>query len=168
MRLYIISISESYCHLGVISEEILSIKSNIKNACSKLKKTYFSIAGIFYLGSISPVILSKIYKPVVLSRALYGCEIGSSYSKENIRLLETAQNVCLKHMQQLSRNASSNYTRSCLNITSVETLIEYRKLQFFGQLCRLSGILFSEKIFNFRLTRYYNGFPERFGFIPDI
>ena len=71
-------------------------------------------------------------------------------------------------MQQLPRNASSNYTRICLNITSVETLIEYRKLQFFGQLCRLSGIFLAKEIFNYRLTRYHNGFPERFGFIPDI
>ena len=41
---------ESYKHLGVISNQCLSLKPNIKDACDKLKSTFFSIikSGIIY------------------------------------------------------------------------------------------------------------------------
>ena len=71
-------------------------------------------------------------------------------------------------MQQLSQHTNNRYTLSVINIDSLETYIDYRKLQFLGQLCRLSPQYQAKSVFHHRLLRYINKDRQCLGFVPDI
>ena len=53
-------------------------------------------------------------------------------------------------------------------MVSIGTFIEYRKLQFLGQLCRLSNVYIAKHIFNNRVLHFLNFDNQTNGFIPDI
>ena len=61
-----------------------------------------------------------------------------------------------------------NFSFACLNITPVEVIINYKKLQMFGQICRLKDGYIAKEIFNHRIGRYVNGDSQTFGFVPAI
>jgi len=61
--------------------------------------------------------------------------------------LEVVHRFCMKYVQRLNMNTSTDVTLSCIDIPSIETIIDYRKLQFFGQLCRLSSNYLSKQVF---------------------
>ena len=51
---------------------------------------------------------------------------------------------------------------------TIESIIDYRKLQFYGQLCRLSFQYLAKSICHHRLLRYINNDRQCLGLIPDI
>jgi len=51
---------------------------------------------------------------------------------------------------------------------TIESIIDYRKLQFYGQLCRLPFQYLAKNSFHHRLLRYINNDRQCLGFIPDI
>jgi len=53
-------------------------------------------------------------------------------------------------------------------MTPVEVNIDYKKLQMFGQICRLKDGYIAKEIFNHRIVRYVNGDSQTVGFVPDI
>ena len=56
-----------------------------------------------------------------------------------------------------------------MNIPCIETLIDYRKLQFMGQLCRLSNQYLAKTVLNHRLVRYANHADNQtLGFLPEV
>lgn len=55
-----------------------------------------------------------------------------------------------------------------MNISNISTLINYRKLQLFGQLCKLPSKYLAKQIFVNRLIRFVNIDRQKQGFIPDI
>ena len=57
---------------------------------------------------------------------------------------------------------------NALGITSIESQIDYRKLQFFAQLCRLPCKYVAKHIFVNRLIRYLGDDRQTLGYIPDI
>ena len=63
-------------------------------------------------------------------------------------------------MQRLSPNTSHQFTHSIINMGSIESIIDYRKLQFYGQL-RLPFQYLAKNIFH-HIDR------QCLGFIPDI
>ena len=82
--------------------------------------------------------------------------------------LEVAHRFCMKYVQRLNMNTSTDFTLSCIDMPSIETILDYRKLQFFGQLCRLSSTYLSKQVFTHRLLRYYNMQMQYTSFIADI
>jgi len=50
----------------------------------------------------------------------------------------------------------------------IESIIDYRKLQFYGQLCRLPFQYLARNMFHQWLLRYINNDRRCLGFIPDI
>ena len=74
----------------------------------------------------------------------------------------------MKYAQRLNMNTSTDFTLSCIAMPGIETVIDYRKLQFFGQLCRLSSKYLSKQVFTHRLLRYYNRQKQNTSFIADI
>ena len=165
----VLELCESYCHLGVTCEKHLSVKSSIKEACVKLRGSFFSaVNGGLHPGFINPRTLRVIYQSVVLPKALYGCEFWSTYTKSDIDSLEKAHRHCIKHIQTFFRCTSTDFSLCCLGSVPIETLIDYRKLQLFGQLCRLSSQYLAKVVFVQRLIRFVNGDRQTMGFIPDL
>ena len=106
--------------------------------------------------SVSPITLCKLYQSIIIPRALYGCETWNMYSKMDIERLEIVHRYCDKHMQQFQMHFATDYSLSLLNLTNIETMIDYRKLQLLGQLYRLPCKYLAKEIFNIRLIRYVN------------
>ena len=105
---------------------------------------------------------------MVIPKALYGCEMWSNLSNTDIAKLERAHRFCLRYMQRLSPNTSNQFTHSVINMGTIESFIDYRKLQFYGQLCRLPFQYLAKNIFYNKLLRYINNVRQCLDFIPDI
>ena len=161
---------ESYKHLGVISNKYLSIKPNIKDACDKLKSTFFSLinSGIFYGDPLHPLTCKKIYNSVVLPKALYGCENWSGLTSVELLTLERAHRFCIKRMQSLSMYTRTDIALGLLAIFPIEVEIDLRKLVLFGQLCRLNSNFWAKTMFLNRLTSFKINPRKQTGFIVEI
>jgi hypothetical protein len=165
----VIPINFTYKHLGVECDQHLSTMKSMKDACVKLRGTLLSICNSgLHPVSISPATLRKIYMTVVVPKALYGCENWTCYSNKDISNLELAHNFCVKFIQNFHKSISTKFALCMLNIPNILTMINYRKLQLFGQLCRLPSKYLAKQIFVNRLIRYVSVDRQKHGFIPDI
>jgi len=102
--------------------------------------------------SLNPSISIRVYKTFVISKALYGSELWSSLTPADLRKLEHSHRFCLKHMKGLSRQTPKNFTLSAINAVPMETVIDYKKLNFLGQLCNLPCSYMAKRVFNIRLN----------------
>ena len=127
-----------YKHLGILLNKYLYIDNNINEAADKLKGTLLSLvnSGV-HEGGLNPITSKRLYKSVVIPKALYGCELWNSLLPKHIEILEKAHRFCVRFMQSLPRRASTDVAFSLLNLDCIEYEIDYRKLVFFGQLCNL-------------------------------
>ena len=160
---------DQYTHLGIVTDNNLSSKHFVHKACHKLRGTYLSIlnSGLHPQG-LSPLALKTIYTSVVIPGALYGAELAVYLSKNDLNQLERAHRFCVKNIQSLSTFVNTDFVLCALNLDSMEDMIEYRKLTFIGQLCRLPPGYLAKQVFNVRLVRYFGGTGRCLGFIPDI
>ena len=53
--------------------------------------------------------------------------------------LERAPRFCIKFMQSLPKSTSNDVTLALIGLYPIESEINYKKLVFLGQLCRLPG-----------------------------
>ena len=79
--------------------------------------------------SLNPSISIRVYKTVVIPKALYGSELWSSMTPADLRKLEHSHRFCLKHMQGLLRRTSTNFTLSANNAVPTETVFDRKKQQ---------------------------------------
>ena len=92
-----------YTHLGVIKDKYCLLNQTMHDASIKLRGTLLGItnSGISS-GPLNPICLSKIYKSIVLPRALYGCELWNYLTSSNLVKIERAHRFCVKYIQKLS------------------------------------------------------------------
>ena len=161
---------ENYNHLGIICNKYMKISVNIDESCRKLKSTLLGLmnVGIHDNGLLPPTSM-KIYKSVVLPRALYGCELWSSPATCHISQLEKAHRFCIKYIQNLPVYTRTDICLSMVGAYPIEFDIDYRKLLFLGQLCRLFTGHFCKQLFNYRLVTFYKYKScTQQGFVSDI
>ena len=161
---------ENYKHLGIMQNKYLSLKPCIKDATDKLKGTFFSLvnSGVFYGDTLHPLTCKKIYKAVVIPKALYGCEIWSALSPDESLTLERAHRYCIKYMQSLGGRTRTDIALGLLEMFPIETEIELRKLILFGQMCRLSSEFWIKTMFLNRLMSFKVNPSKQTGFIVEI
>ncbi|KAK3100583.1 hypothetical protein FSP39_022163 [Pinctada imbricata] len=75
----IISVNESYNHLGVIINNKCNLSERIMLACEKGRKAYFGISSML-LTFANPLSVVHLYGTVVRSSVLYGCELWNNLS----------------------------------------------------------------------------------------
>jgi len=85
-----------------------------------------------------------------------------------VKGLEIAHRKCLKQMAILSSYCDTTFTLTTMDMESAEELMDFYKLQFLGQLCRLSPNFLAKQVFVQRLIRHISYGDVMFGFIPDI
>lgn len=158
-----------YKHLGIWCEKYSSLDDCVKDACNKIKGALISLinCGLCEDG-LNPITLKHIYKAAVLPKALYGSELWNNLLPKHLILLEKAHRFCIKLIQSLPRRTSTDFALSLLNMRSIESEVDYRKLIFFGQLCRLPGEYRIKQIFLNRLMQFYSSVQSSQGFFPDI
>ena len=132
-----------------------SLDESVKEAASKLKGTFLSLinSGI-HEGGLNSITSKRIYKSVVLPKALYGCELWNSLLPKHIDILEKAHRFCVKCMQLLPRCTSTDVAFILLDINTIEYDIDYRELIFLGQLCNLPHQYCVKEFFIHRLVDY--------------
>ena len=161
--------SESYLHLGITCNKYLTNKDNVKQICSKIKCTYLSLvnSGIQADG-LHPLTSNKIYKTVVLPKALYGSEMLYNVSNSDILSMEQCHRFCIKFMQRFPSRTRTAVALGMLGQNSLISDIDKRKLVLFGQLCRLSTKYRVKEIFNVRLVSYLVNSASQIVFIAEI
>ena len=159
-----------YCHLGTIQSKFIDQNENVHNACIRLRGTLLAIANSGLCSdSLNPLTLYKIYKSVVIPKALYGCELWNSISKSSLLELEKSHLFCLKYIQKFPLNTNNDITYQSICSYPISVEIEYAKLQFLGQLCRLPCKYLAKQMFVCRFVRFINSSERQaHGFIPDI
>ena len=93
---------ESYKYLGTMFSKYMSLKHvkiNIKDASDKLKGTFVSLvnSGIIHENGLHPLSCQKIYKCIVLPKALYGCENWNNMTESDVLTMERAHRFCIKY-----------------------------------------------------------------------
>ena len=150
----------------------LKIDTNIKEATEKSKGTFMSLinCGIVHYDSLHPLSYKKIYKAVVLPKALYGCETWVYLTTNNILLLERAHLLCVKYMQGLSTRTRTDAALSLLGMFSIESEIDLRQLimKLFGQFCRNNMKCWVFECFYRRLASFMVNKETQTGYFPDI
>lgn len=159
-----------YTHLGIICNKYCSLNDNIHSASIKLRGTLLNISNSGVgSGNLNIFSLTKLYRTVVLPTSLYGCELWSYLTSANILEIERAHRFCIKYIQRLPLFTNNQASLSCLGLVPIETEINYKKLQFLGQLVRLPCQYLSKRIFINRLVRYKSCIERQsLGFIPDV
>jgi hypothetical protein len=165
----IIQETDNYVHLGVPCNIYMTLKSSIDLACSKLRKTYFSLADCgVHKNGLHPLTSKHLYESIVLPRALYGCELWSELNDSELLSLERVHRQCIKYMQSMHQCTRTDIALSCIGILPIEFEIDKRKLLLFGQLCHLDTDKRIKTIFVSRLFHFLMEPRKARGFIPDI
>ena len=165
----IVNETVSYTHLGVLFNRNEDFSTLVRECSSKLRKTLFSIINYgIYENGINPITAKRLYETIVLPKALYGCEMWSYLSKDNISALEIAHRFCIKLIQSVPKFSRSDIVLTSLGMLPIEAEIDKRKLIFLGQLCRIEGDAIVKRLFINRLCDYFNNSSRSRGFIPDI
>lgn len=163
-----LKVTDKYKHLGVICDRYYTMNPAIQDACAKLRSTYFSVLNSgLHPKELNPITLVTIYNSVVIPKALYGCELWNFVSQSSLLQLERSHRMCAKSMQHLPLSTSTDICLRALGLFSIETEIDIKKLQFFGQLCNLPNQYVSKQFFIHRLIRFINDDSQVQGFIPD-
>ena len=159
---------DSYNHLGILVNNKCTLVDRITAACRKGRNSYFALAD---LGSqyLNPLTISHLYKRVVLSSVLYGCELWNDISQKDSQRLNVFQHLVCKNAQGLPKRTRSDICETLFDVLPIQSEIDVRKLLFFGRLCRLDCRTLPKMIFLSRFFSYVEGLARtQMGFIPDI
>jgi hypothetical protein len=76
-------------HVGVLLSADLRNLERTEQACQKLKCIFMSLNNTgLHPNGMNPLTSYKLYEAVCLSSALYGCELWSSLSMQEMEMLE--------------------------------------------------------------------------------
>jgi hypothetical protein len=164
-----LEIAPKYLHLGVLNNSSMDLGETIADSCCKIRQTYFSLVDSgLNRERLHPLTLKKLYLSIVLPKGIFGCELWNNLSFCKIEELEKTHRKCIKHMQAMPKHTSTSIALHCLAIDNIETMIDKRKLLFFGQLCNAKDSLRIKDIFVNRLLQYMNKPRASIGFMPDL
>ena len=167
-KLKIVEIAE---HVGIPITSQMKCKSKIEKACKKGRGSFYSIIGFgSRQNALNPVTTVNLYKKVVLSSALYGCETWSNMTKTDNQTINIFQHRCLKVIQNLPLQTRSVMVETLVHLHPITSEINKRKLLFLQKLCNMSEDYLSKQIFLRRLFQFQNrnNTVVQLGFIPDI
>ena len=113
----VISEVDNYTHLGVLCNKQMKTSLNVEESCKKLKSTLFGLVNVgLHENGLLPTTSLKIYKSIVMPKALYGCELWFGLNNTQITMFEKAHRLCLKYIHNFP-----SYTRTdiCLGIAGL-------------------------------------------------
>lgn len=167
-----LNICDTAVHVGVPIASDLKATIKIESACRKGKMSFHSALSFCDKDSISinPLTSLKLYKSVVQSTFLYGCELWNNLTQTNIKEIEKFHHYCLKKIQYLPVHTRSAMTEALLGLGSLNSEIEKRKLLFFHKISKMTETCMTKKIFLRRLFLYTQSInnSSQLGFVPDL
>jgi len=121
--------SDNCCHLGIEMNSHFKATERTNNACRKGRNACFAINDIMF-NSTKPCVLVTLYKYVVLSTVLYGCEMWNNFKSVDLTNLNTFQHFIVKRIQNLRPRTRSDMCQRLLGIHPISSYIDTRKLLF--------------------------------------
>ena len=87
-------------HVGILQEASRSLNFLVKEACTKGRSTFFSLAntGVRPCG-LFPKVSVSLYKKVIISTVCYGCELWNNLTLNNCNDLNKFQRFVAKAIQ---------------------------------------------------------------------
>ena len=157
-------------HVGVWICDRQGVQKCVSKGCDRGRGTFMSLAGSGVRPKgLNPLTSCKLYKTIVLPRALYGCELWYELTSECINQLERFQRLCCKICQNLAVRVRSDMVTTLLGLTTIAAYIDRAKLLFLGNTLRLDQSTVSNLIVTYKLSLYYvDSSSVKSGFIPDI
>ena len=147
--------SDNYTHIGIVCNKTRSLDVNVKYSCNKLQRTFFSLTECGIHGTCLNLLMSRrIHESIVLSRAINGCELWSLLTIEQLTSLERVYRQCIRHIQSLPSNTSTDVPLSMVGIWPISNLIDKWKLLLYGQFCVLDHTLRAKQLLTHRLTMF--------------
>ena len=121
---------ENYKYLGIMLNKYMSLKVNIKDASDKLKGIFVSLVncGIVHEHGLHALSCQKIYKCIVLPKALYGCTTWYNMTESGILSFEREHRFCIKYMQGLNVRTRTDIALNIMAMYKIEPDIDFRKL----------------------------------------
>ena len=88
---------EEFVHLGLICSKYSNSTTSVKHIDRKLRCTCFGLIkkGLHRHG-LNPLTSHRIYKSIIIPRALFGCELKPSLTRRDSLTLERSHRLCLK------------------------------------------------------------------------
>ena len=157
-------------HVGIIISKNMCNSKGIKEACSKGRGCFMGLAGSGVRPSgLSPITIGKLYKTIVLPRALYGCELWNGLTVDSKVRLERMHRFCMKIAQGLNDRVRTDMVMALIGMHPIMAEIEKRKLLFLGSILRLPSEDISKKILVFKMSRYMmDPTLVKTGYVPDM
>ena len=125
--------SVSYCHLGIAFNKYGKTVDNVKLICKRIKSTYLSLANSGILADgLHPYTSLKMYRSIVLPKALYGSEMLCSMTDTDVLKIERYHRFCIKYMQRLPSRSRTAIILGLLGQSPIHFNIDKRKHILFG------------------------------------
>ncbi|BDA49971.1 probable RNA-directed DNA polymerase from mobile element jockey [Coccomyxa sp. Obi] len=131
---------QMFKYLGSICSADMSMQPEIASRLSRAGGAYHKLSRlkVWKDKNISVKIKVILYKVIVQSTLLYGCETWA-VTNEDIRKLEVFQMKCLRRILGISllERIPNAVTRAQCDIPEVANLIRYRRLRYLGHVARM-------------------------------
>ncbi|BDA47039.1 probable craniofacial development protein 2 at N-terminal half [Coccomyxa sp. Obi] len=131
---------QMFKYLGSICSADMSMQPEIASRLSRAGGAYHKLSRlkVWKDKNISLKIKVILYKVIVQSTLLYGCETWA-VTNEDIRKLEVFQMRCLRRILGISllERIPNAVTRAQCDIPEVANLIRYRRLRYLGHVARM-------------------------------
>ena len=125
------------------------------DSCHKLKSTILWLLNVgVHENGLRQLTSFKLYKSIVLPKALYGCELWSEINRTQSDQIERAHGFCVKYILNLPAYTRTDVCLGLAGVLPIESEIDYRKLLFLGRICRTPGLHVCKKLFNYRLFSF--------------
>ena len=115
--------------LGIYIDPLLSFKFHINSIVSKVSKSLYFFRGVKHF--LPAAALKSIYYAIVHSHFIYGIQIWSCTSKNNLNTLFLKQKIAIRIINSVSYNAHTEPLFKKSGILPLETLVEFFNLKFF-------------------------------------
>ena len=128
---------------------------DVTNTIHTLRGTFLSLQSCgVHSNGLNPTSSMKLYTSVILPRALFGCELWSNVSRASMLKLKVAHRFCMKFAQGLPKLTRKDIALGTLGVSSLETYINMRKLNFLGILCKSNPMFIVKFLFMIRLFQF--------------
>ena len=166
----IIPAVNSVKHVGILLNSKFNSLERTIAACRTIRSTCVSTLKLGVHPSVlNPITCSRIIVQLCYSKGLYGCELWNNLTKQEWLLLERTHRFICKYIQGLPRLTRTDKCTSLLGWTSIESIIDMKKLLFLGRLCNMPPRYLPRNVLMSRLVLYCHKCTEdNFGFVPDV
>ena len=161
----------SYVHLGQLIDKYLVTTARTISAAQKLKSSLMSILGPgLQPQGFNPITSHKLYKLICIPRALYGSELWTSLTANEVMILERSHRYCLKRLQGFNRQTRTLIVLAMIGSPSLQIYLDRQCMRFLGQLAAMDSDCLPKQVLIKRFTsaKTAPAGGKCLGYIPHI